>query len=528
MINYVALVEKNKPDVLNDGSELIQMLKDNFKDEEEQLFLTNLFCYLKFKPEEFVINLDNIWKWCGFGRKGDCKNLLVNNFKDGTDYMITENSKENNISAYAEKLPGRPGEYIFLTIRCFKKLCLKAKTKKSNEIHDYYIRLEEIMNKLLIKQSEELTRKLLESEKKIEEGEKKIEEGEIRHEENLIKNFKRKPVIYVGLIESNIVKFGYTDNIEDRIKEHRYKSFKNFKLVYLYESFYNREIERRIKKHPNLNFTKLDNENKDGHHIELIQLSNEFTISNLDKIILEIKSKLESGEILQKELLELENENYQLKLEIEKLKRSDEIKLFELTKIIDEKNLEIEKLKHTISKYNESSQEEELKIVNIQSSSIVSKLDLELQNIKTKFCHNFLIDLVAKKILDNNKKIDISFVLSLNEILDLYRKFKTNTKFSERIYNDNYEKTFITKIFNNIDGIVNTYKTIDGYQGQAKIFYADKIFRWICLNLEIPRRFKVLFSEIPSIIKIMRDVEFVKRIYYILLTHDSILKIKVL
>ncbi len=39
---------------------------------------------------------------------------------------------------------------------------------------------------------------------------------------------------------------------------------------------------------------------------------------------------------------------------------------------------------------------------------------------------------------------------------------------------------------------------------------------------------KFMNKLVMKLIKIMRDVEFVKRIYYILLTHDSILKIKVL
>ena len=30
-------------------------------------------------------------------------------------------------------------EFITMTVQCFKKLCLKSKTTKADEIHDYYM-----------------------------------------------------------------------------------------------------------------------------------------------------------------------------------------------------------------------------------------------------------------------------------------------------------------------------------------------------------------------------------------------------
>jgi hypothetical protein len=36
-------------------------------------------------------------------------------------------------------------EIIMLTIKAFKSFCLKAGTKKADEVHDYFIKLEEIV-----------------------------------------------------------------------------------------------------------------------------------------------------------------------------------------------------------------------------------------------------------------------------------------------------------------------------------------------------------------------------------------------
>ena len=48
----------------------------------------------------------------------------------------------------AAKKEGRGGhnkEIIMMTIKTFKLMCLKAGTKKSNEIHEYYVKMEKVL-----------------------------------------------------------------------------------------------------------------------------------------------------------------------------------------------------------------------------------------------------------------------------------------------------------------------------------------------------------------------------------------------
>ena len=47
-------------------------------------------------------------------------------------------------------------EKITLNIRTFKKYCLKSNTEKADEIHNYYIKLEEILQETLLEQTDEL------------------------------------------------------------------------------------------------------------------------------------------------------------------------------------------------------------------------------------------------------------------------------------------------------------------------------------------------------------------------------------
>lgn len=148
-------------------TKLLNKIQDSFTDDQQQLFVASFYSYLNYNSKtDFVINLDDVWKWCGFGRKSDAKRVLEKNFSNEIDYkLILRKSPENKIK---EETRGRKEEIIMLTINTFKKFCLKAGTKKADEIHDYYIKLEELMQDTLKEESEELRTQLLEQNKKIE------------------------------------------------------------------------------------------------------------------------------------------------------------------------------------------------------------------------------------------------------------------------------------------------------------------------------------------------------------------------
>lgn len=44
---------------------------------------------------------------------------------------------------------GHNKSIIMMTIKCFKTLCLKAHTKKSTQIHEYYMKMEEIVQEVV-------------------------------------------------------------------------------------------------------------------------------------------------------------------------------------------------------------------------------------------------------------------------------------------------------------------------------------------------------------------------------------------
>ena len=44
---------------------------------------------------------------------------------------------------------GNNKEQIMMNINTFKKFCLKSATKKADEIHDYYIKLEDLLHDVI-------------------------------------------------------------------------------------------------------------------------------------------------------------------------------------------------------------------------------------------------------------------------------------------------------------------------------------------------------------------------------------------
>jgi hypothetical protein len=146
---------------------LLQFIKDKLTDNEQLLFAESFHLYLQYNSEkDFVIDLDNVWKWLGFSRKDPAKRLLKTKFILDIDYIIT-------IPLIGGKLNlGRPEEQILMNIKTFKKFCMKADTKRSDTILDYYIKLETCNQDFILHSLQETQKLLKEKDDKIKSLEK--------------------------------------------------------------------------------------------------------------------------------------------------------------------------------------------------------------------------------------------------------------------------------------------------------------------------------------------------------------------
>ena len=102
----------------------------------------------------------------GYSTKQHCKTLLEKHFIVNEDYinhlpeesLLTQLSKQTILYQNIGK-GGHNKEFIFLNVKTFKKLCMKANTQKADSIHEYYLKIERI-NSIYFKNTiEELKQK---------------------------------------------------------------------------------------------------------------------------------------------------------------------------------------------------------------------------------------------------------------------------------------------------------------------------------------------------------------------------------
>ena len=101
-VDIVNLIESNPITKFSGDyqSKLVEKVKNHFTNYEQQLFLSSFYCYLKYDSKnDFVIDLDNVWKWLDFCQKQRAKELLEKNFTIDKDYkcLLTLKSKQTFI-----------------------------------------------------------------------------------------------------------------------------------------------------------------------------------------------------------------------------------------------------------------------------------------------------------------------------------------------------------------------------------------------------------------------------------------------
>ena len=90
-LNIVELIENHPISKLTCtyNVKLLDKIKTNFSDTEQQLFIGSFYCYLNYDTKkDFVVDLDNVWKWIGFSQKYNAERMLESLFVFDTDYKL--------------------------------------------------------------------------------------------------------------------------------------------------------------------------------------------------------------------------------------------------------------------------------------------------------------------------------------------------------------------------------------------------------------------------------------------------------
>ena len=356
-LNIVELIEKNPITRLSQeyNGRLLTKIQESFTGFEQQLFVSSFYCYLNYdKNMDFVVDLDNVWKWLGFQQKVNAMTLLEKQFKIDIDYKNIapqETPKSHG---------GHNKQIIMLTVRCFKSLCLKAQTKKASEIHEYYMKMEEVLHQVVEEETDELKQQLEQKNAVIQEKESMIQE-----KDSVIQSTKKEKqraveqaiigqfplnteCIYFGTIDNTnaenekLIKFGHTNDLSTRLIDHR-KKYQNFVLVAAFRVQNKVEIENLIKTYPKIKRHIRSIEVGGKNKTEIIAYdSTNFTIERLKKHIADIiHSRTYSidnfNRLMQRnEVLETENH------ELQKMAAKQEHELNDLRELTTKQKQELE------------------------------------------------------------------------------------------------------------------------------------------------------------------------------------------
>lgn len=267
-LDIVELIELNPITKLSKPyqGKFIEKIQKDFTESQQQLFIASFYTFLNYNTTiDFVIELENIWKWLGFSRKDPAKVVLEKHFIKDTDYKIIKAPETSGAAfkksdsgdkpapevsgaAFTRNLggAGKNKEKILMTINTFKKLCLKSHTKKADEIHDYYIKLEELIQETVTEESDDLRLQLQEQKTQFIQDKETI----------LLNSYNKKSIVYLIKITitlndtiSILYKFGYTDHIRKRLNDHKRDIYKDctLELIYCIESKNSPVLENRLK-----------------------------------------------------------------------------------------------------------------------------------------------------------------------------------------------------------------------------------------------------------------------------------------
>lgn len=315
--NIVDLIESNNtlnfsPDYNN---RFINKIKEAFTETQQQLFVSSFYCYLNYnQTTDFVVDLDNVWKWLGFSTKQKSKLLLEKHFIIDKDYKVLLNLQDKQTN---DTRGGHNKQKFLLNIRTFKLFCIKAGTEKANEIHEYFVKLEDIMNEIIKEECAEFKQKL-ENQKLSSQLEK-----ELLREKTLLEQFPlNTQCVYYGIIDNTnenneqLVKYGNSNNLQQRVEQHK-KIYTNFRLVNAFKVDNKLHIENAIKKCQEIIPHKRTIEIKNINYTELLSV-NKLTFEKIDIIIKNIITSIEHSP---ENYIKLLDENKQLKDEIVILKQ---------------------------------------------------------------------------------------------------------------------------------------------------------------------------------------------------------------
>jgi len=360
-LDIVNLIESNPITKLtgNYQSKLVEKVKNTFTNYEQQIFLSSFYCFLKYDSKnDFVVDLDNVWKWLGFSQKANAKMLLEKQFEIDKDY------KKSSLLLQQKQTTTKGGhnkEIFMLNVDTFKKFCLKAGTKKADEIHEYFIKLENIIFEITKEECDVLKQQMqkleetknnelqqLETTKNKETEEKLKEQKYLEREKILLNQYGTiGSIIYIVKVKTlengqYIIKIGESRRgVLNRYNEHKSK-YPEALLLDCFSVSNSKDFENFVHNHENIRLNRVNDLEGRETELELFLIGKNLSYQSLLNII------NNNIKYFNNNTNKLELENKQLKMMIEMNKTNNDNPLIhELIKTVKQLTSRIDNLEKT-------------------------------------------------------------------------------------------------------------------------------------------------------------------------------------
>ena len=262
---------------------------------------------------------------------------MEHNFNENKEFKI----EKEVFFPKEENLGGRPIEIIKLTIECFKMFCLLATTEKSKKIYKYYIKMEKIIIDYIKEYIEKQNNIIIQHQQQIIcMDEKIIKEKELERHNVLLSQYgtagKLIYIIKVKIYNDNkyIIKIGSSRyGILERYKEHKLR-YETSIILDCFLVSQHEDFEKFLHHHEKIKPNKvIDLKNHENEH-ELFIIGESLSYNELKNIIITNIKSYDDDTLRKRELgnrkIELENEQFKLKIEHAKLLKdlnSDQLKI---------------------------------------------------------------------------------------------------------------------------------------------------------------------------------------------------------
>jgi len=383
---------------------------------------------------------------------------------------------------------GHNKEIIMLNVETFKKFCLKAGTKKADEVHDYFIKLENIMFEIAKEECEELKQQMmqLETSKNKEMEDKLIKQKELEREKVLLKEYSHSgALVYIIKVKTftngeYIIKIGHsTIGINNRYNEHKVK-YEECVLLNCFQIDKSKDFEGFLHNHKDIRQNKVTNLLDHEKENELFLIGSTLTYKTLLKII---EDNIDSYNYKVKELL-LEIDNLKLKNTGQSINNDNELlkELVTINKMLVNKVSFLEtSMQQILNKLNEK----ETKVTTGFNQQI-PHLGPRLQKINPETVQLIKVYESVTEAMNENKNIKRPSIMKALEENTIYCGFRwllvERNLDPNIIYNIQPTKEtkvqslgYIAKLNSDKTGILNVYldrKTasqLNGYQSSSAL-----------------------------------------------------------